>query len=296
MSSTVFDQISSAADHLAINHRRGKYHKPVALVWAIDRAVRRLPRLATAATVRSHLDSLLEQLTGIESNAAWPWLKLANDLGSAWRVDGADPSEDPQVDFVAGWSRSAYLAIEGNPDLAGQLIESTLDRYLDDVRWTVVETLGLTEESGGTLDTVIVAAGIAYDEYLTYSAYICQPDRSFRSIERFGFYRDKHIEPLLPEVLHRQDHVTIDEPTFRRLEASANANEQAVGALVERLLADGSPRIGETQQIFLLSEPGDDRTLDLGTPVAHKGAGAWTQSQRYAASALLRKARSTGDL
>jgi hypothetical protein len=148
MRSTDFDQISAAADHLAINHRRGKYHKPVALVWAIDRAVSGLPRLATAAIVRSQLDSLPEQLTGVESNAAWPWLKLANDLGSAWRVDGADPSEDPPVDFVAGWSRSAYLAIEGNPDLAGQLIENVLDQYLSDVRNTVTESLASDEPAG----------------------------------------------------------------------------------------------------------------------------------------------------
>jgi hypothetical protein len=145
MSSTGIDQISAAADHLAINHRRGKYHKPVALVWAIDRALRGSPRLVAAAAVRSELDPLLEQLNGVKSNAAWPWLKLANDFGSAWSVDGADPSKDPPVDFVAGWSRSAYLVIKENPDRAGQLIESVLDQYLSDVRAAVVETLGLAK-------------------------------------------------------------------------------------------------------------------------------------------------------
>ncbi len=143
---------------------------------------------------------------------------------------------------------------------------------------------------------MIVAAGIAYDEYLAHSAYICQPDRSFRHVQRFGFYRDKHIEPLVPEVLYRQDHVKIERQTVRRLALSGDSNEQAVGTLIERLLADGSPRVGDTQQIFLLSDPGDTRTLDLGESVSHDGASAWTQSQRYAASSLLRKARSTNDL
>ena len=296
MSSADFDQVSAAADHLAINPIRGKYHKPLALVWAIDHAVRGLPRLATATTVRSELDPVLEELTGVESNAAWPWLKLANDLESTWSIGDADPSGDPPADFVAGWSRSGYLAIAENPELARQLIERVLDQYLNDVRETVVETLGLTGDGGGEHDTVIVAAGIAYDEYLKYAAYICQPERSFRHVQRIGFYRDKHIEPLLPEVLYRQDHVTVDEQTAQRLAVSEHSDERAIGDLIRRLLTDGSPRIGDTQQVFLLSEPGDRNTLDLGELVPHQSANAWTQSQRYAASQLLRQARSTDDL
>ena len=143
---------------------------------------------------------------------------------------------------------------------------------------------------------MIVAAGIAYDEYLAYSAYICQTGRSFRPIERFGFYRDKCIEPLLPEVLYRRDHVTIDEDTAERLALSESSDERTIGALIKRLVADDSFRVGDSQQIFLLSDPGDSRTLNLEFPVPHSDAGAWTQSQRYVAAGRLRKARSTDDL
>lgn len=296
MSSNDFEQISAAADHLAINALRGKYHKPVALVWAIDRAVRGLPRLATAASVRSHLDPLLKDLTGVDSNAAWPWLKLANDLGPAWSVDGADRSGDPPADFVAGWSRSGYLAINAGPELAAELIERVVDTYLRDVSAVVSETFGLAGAGGFELDTVVVAAGIAYNEYLAYSAYICQPGRSFRSVQRFGFYRERRIEPLLPEVLFRMDHVAIDGGTAQRLTTSKNSNERVVGALIERLLTDDSPRVGANQQIFLLSGPSDGRTINLGSAVPHNGSNAWTQNQRYAASVLLRKSQSTDDL
>ena len=150
VSSTAFDQIAAAADHLVINPVQGKYHKAVALVWAIDRAMRGLPRLATAATVRSRLDPLLKELTGVDSNAAWPWLKLANDLGSAWVVDGADTSADPPPDFVAGWSRSAYVAISGDQAAAHGLIESVIDAYLGDVAEQVADALGLTREAQST--------------------------------------------------------------------------------------------------------------------------------------------------
>ena len=296
MSSAELERIAAAVEHLAINHQRGTYHKPIALVWAIDRASRGLPRLATAATVRVQLDPLLETLAGAASNAAWPWLELANDLGEAWRVEGADPGKDPPADFVAGWSRSAYVEIAADSDSAQQLIDAVLDRYLSDVRETVVETLRLARGGPDGINTVIVAAADAYDEYLRYSAYICQEDRSFRPVERFGFYRNKRIEPLLPRVLFRRDSVTIDETTAQRLSSSENPDERMVGDLVDHLLTDGSPRAGNVQQVFLLSRPADDDTINLDAPIPHSGPSAWTQGQRYASSEALRSARSTDDL
>ncbi len=297
MSSPELERIAAAAGSLRINHRRGKYHKPVALVWAIDRAVQGLPRLVAASAVRTHLDPLLEELTGVESNAAWPWLKLANDLGpSSWVLDGTDPSGDPPAAFVAGWSRAAYQSLVESPADARRIIESVLDMYLEDVRDLVVSALGLEPAVPGDVDTVIVAASTAYDEYQTYSAYICQPKRSFRSVDQMGFYRDKQIEPLVPRVLYRQDQVLIDQSTADRLQASDDEEERSVGRLVHRLVDDGSPRVGSVQQIFLLSSPDSDETLDLGEPTSHDGPNAWTQGQRYTSSHLLRSARSTDEL
>lgn len=235
-------------------------------------------------------------LTGFESNAAWPWLKLANDLGSSWSLDGADPADDPPVTFVAGWGRDSYLAIARNSSDARRIVESVLDSYLMDVRDVVIDALVLEASSPSDIDTVIVAASSAYEEYQTYSAYICKPGRSFRPVERIGFYRNKQIEPLVPRVMFRRDPVSIDRSTADRLQASRDAMERSIGDLVERLVADGSSRIGEEQQIFLLSDPEADETTDLDAPIVHDGPAAWTQGQRYTSSRLLRSARSTDDL
>ncbi len=296
MSRSEFDRVVAAADQLVINRAGGEYHKPLALIWAIDRALRGLPRLVSASTVRFHLDPLLEELTGVDSNAAWPWLKLANDLGSAWLVDGAHPSGDPPAHFVAGWSRSTYLAIAGRPDGARQLIGTMADKYLRDVYQPVSDALGLEIGAAKAPDTVIVAARQAYDEYLAYSAYICQSGRSFRPVERLGFYRQKRIEPLLPLIEFTEDEVVLDEANARRLEQSEDPAERKIGELIAGLLADGSERLGQVQQVFLLSDPASDATLNLDEPIEHTGPSAWTQGQRYTSGRALRAARTTGDL
>lgn len=296
MRSTELERIASAVVSLKINHRRGKYHKPLALVWAIDRAISGLPRLVEASVVRAQLDPLLEEITGAESNAAWPWLKLANDLGPAWTLAGADPAGDPPSAFVAGWSRSAYQDLVESPNSAKRIVESVLDTHLEDVRDLVVPALGLDLAGRDNVDTVIVAASTAYEEYQMYSAYICQPGRSFRSVDRLGFYRDKQIEPLVPRVLLRRDGVVIDDSMADRLETSADPLDRKVAELIRQLIEDASSRVGDTQQVFLLSEPESDETLDLGSPVAHHASVAWTQSQRYSVSRLLQSARSTNDL
>ena len=296
MNSAELEGIADAAASLKINRYRGRYHKPIALIWAIDRAIRGMPRLATAAVARSSLDPLLEELSGVDSDAAWPWLKLANDLGSAWIVDGADPSADPPATFVAGWSREAYQALAGDPNGARQLIEFVMDTYLGDVTPAVEDALGSYLTYSVDPDTVIVAAKHAYPEYERYSTYICQPERFFRPVDRIGFYRDKQIEALVPRVLGQMDNVMIDLGTADRLHASADTDERRIGELVQRLIDDHSPRAGNMQQIFLLSDPDARETLKLDGPLVHDGNSAWTQSQRYVTSDQLQSSRSTNDL
>jgi len=147
VSEAELERIAGAAEHLKINHNTGAYHKPVALVWALDRAMRGLPRLVAASVVRVELDPLLEELSGAESNAAWPWLKLATDLGPVWVVDGADPAGEPPAEFVAGWSRSAYLSISENPDVAHRVIDGLFDRYLNHASDTVARYLRLEDNA-----------------------------------------------------------------------------------------------------------------------------------------------------
>ena len=52
---------------------------------------------------------------------------------------------------------------------------------------------------------VVVPAGFALDEYLKYSAYICQPDRAFRDCVRMAFYTQNKIDRHIPKILGQEE-------------------------------------------------------------------------------------------
>src|SRR6266581_7142139 len=58
---------------------------------------------------------------------------------------------------------------------------------------------------------VVVAARIALDEYLKYSAYICQPDRAFRDCVRMAFYTQNKIDCHIPKILGQIEAISRDE-------------------------------------------------------------------------------------
>ncbi len=292
----VHSRLATAIEKLTINHNRGPYHKPVALVWALNRAKREQPRLARSTVVRAALDPLLGELTGSGSNAAWPWLKLANDLEGMWTVDGADPSQDPPPRFVAGWSRSTHEALAADSRATAGLVDLVVDRYLDKVRNEIADVLGIAAGGPAVEDTVVVAAKVAYDEYLQYSAYICQANRSFRDIDRFAFYRAKRIEPHIPKILIRMMDVEWTEAEAARLVASANSDDHTVGELMRRVMAEPTGRDEASYQIIVLSGPDDAETIRLAAPLEHRGPSAWAQGQRYASSERMKRAESTNDL
>ena len=61
-------------------------------------------------------------------------------------------------------------------------------------------------------DVLVVAAGkIAVADYVRYSAYICQPERSFRDVERIGFYRHGQIEPFFARIRYRRMNLEFSE-------------------------------------------------------------------------------------
>ena len=58
-------------------------------------------------------------------------------------------------------------------------------------------------------DVVIVAARIAYLEYLDLCAYICQAGRAFRTgLTHMGFYANAAIQVHIPLIRYVEDHVT----------------------------------------------------------------------------------------
>jgi hypothetical protein len=146
------------------------------------------------------------------------------------------------------------------------------------------------------LDTVVVAAGAAWGFYRRHSAYVCQPGRSFRPVERIGFYRHKRIEPRLPEILDRRDHVPFTREHAEELRATGLELDAHLARVILDSLSEGSRHEGDLHEVFLLTSPEDSRTIGLTSPIPHDRPGAWTMGQRYASSSHLVIAKTTRDL
>ncbi len=58
---------------------------------------------------------------------------------------------------------------------------------------------------------VAVAARFALTEYLKYSAYICQPDRTFQPCDHMAFYTQNKIDRHIPTILGQIEAITRDE-------------------------------------------------------------------------------------
>jgi hypothetical protein len=152
---------------------------------------------------------------------------------------------------------------------------------------------GLVGLSG---EVLVVPARSAYEEYLEYSAYICQPGRSFRNVEYMAFYRRRQIEPEVARVTGVRDQVEFSDLFAAQLrkERSSFANELA--SLIERVLRDGIRQPGELFKVMLLSGPDDPATDHLSTPIRHLGRSAWVQGQRYVTLESLQQAETTDQL
>ena len=153
------------------------------------------------------------------------------------------------------------------------------------------ELVRLFEEDGlltSPEDVVIVAAGVAYDLYRRHHLYICQAGRTFRrDIRRIGFYTAKAIQQEIPVILYRRDAVDLSQESAEALMKSAKPVERDAGKALASAIDIGSVEIGGQGQVFLLSAPGDERTLTLPQPIVHAEPSAWTQRQRYIASEVL---------
>ena len=193
------------------------------------------------------------------------------------------------------WFSFGMLADEIDVLLAGQ------DDPISERDGFLLRELRRLFEEDGLLgypeDTVIMAAGRAYPQYLRHAAYWCQAGRSFRPGLRYlGFYSQKTIHPEIARIEWRQDHVPCTREQAAALLGSDDPHEQRAGRLIGGLLAEDLLDRGELQ-FFLLSAASDPDTLCLSSPVRHDARGAWTQNQRYINSeVLLRGAATTAEL
>ncbi len=145
-------------------------------------------------------------------------------------------------------------------------------------------------------DVVVVPAREAYASYLRHHAYVCQPRRSFRSVARVAFYRQKRIEPHVPRVLFVAEEIEFSEAKAKALRQEDAAYSPRLATLIEDLLAERSREETQSYKVMLLSGPDDEETLNLGQPVFHEGRSAWVQNQRYVGVDALEAAKTTADL
>jgi len=153
----------------------------------------------------------------------------------------------------------------------------------------MLESEGLLRDKN---DVVVVAARVAWPEYNDFHAYVCQPDRKFRRVERLGFYSHGRIHPLVPKIIDRHENVLMEKGTY----------PGELGTLVDRLIDTGKRRAGESFEVILLSSPESADTLQLKSEVLNATTSksgkntAFTMGQRYVSSQALLNAKTTADL
>ncbi len=213
---------------------------------------------------------------------------------------------DAQVPLIIGelnqqvGDRIAWISF-GGLTAAIERVSSTL--FSEQTRFLLTELVALFEADGLVRgdDTVIVAARVAWPEYLSTGAYICQPDRFFRSdVRYFGFYAEGAIQPKIATIIDRHPNVVLSTEEAERRQA---AGDKVIAKIIERALTAGTRVEGESYGIFVLTGPDEEgatETLEQGPIVndmmANGRAWGWTLSQRYTSLERLRVARTTSDL
>lgn len=205
--------------------------------------------------------------------------------------DASQPEAIEQVgDDRLAWSSFATLDQAIDEILSdGTEVVSEREAFLLRELQAMLTAEGLV---GSELDTVVVPASKAWDMYHATQAYICQPNRAFRPVERIAFYRKNKIEQLIPRIERVHPEVVID----------PDAHEGRMAQIVQAYLERRPEAEGGTREIFELSAPDDPETLRLDEPIdnglkSKSGRrAAFVQKQRYVASERLRGAKTTTEL
>ena len=143
---------------------------------------------------------------------------------------------------------------------------------------------------------MIVAAKRGYPNYLSSSAYICQPNRSIRAVTYLGFYTHKKIEPQIAKVLERHSEVVFTGREASARESNGDGLGERLAEVIRWLLVHEPESVGSSHDVFLLSGARDEATVQLDAPIKHVDRGGWLQKQRYTNLDRLIAAATTRDL
>lgn len=147
------------------------------------------------------------------------------------------------------------------------------------------------------VDTVIVGGRGAWPLYEKTRAYICQPGRWFRPVERIAFYSDQEVKPDIAKITARRDHVPWTTEHATMLAVSQHREDRKIATVITESLEAGWNQ--GSYQVFLLSAPGDQNHRTLKAAIAHRERGrgsAFVKKQRYVSLHSLEVAATTHDL
>jgi hypothetical protein len=209
----------------------------------------------------------------------------------------SSPPDAEQPDAIAAVNdpRVVWFNFRSLHDAIDAAVSDPTGIVAEQGRFLLRELQALLVEDGlvDSDDVVVVAARFAYPEYLRRGAYVCKPERAFRSaLTHLGFYANSTIQPHVPRIRYREDLVafTDEEAAARR---GGSDNDRLVGEVIVALLDDGTREEGKQYQVFLLSGPEGPDTVRLAQPIANDTVTesgrpwAWTMHQRYASLANL---------
>ena len=181
-----------------------------------------------------------------------------------------------------------------------QIIELASFIDLDAAKWLERRSEAMTvyaQRPVAVEDTVVVAARNAWALYEQVYAYVCQPGRAFRTVDRIAFYAGREIKKDVPKVLHRRDNVEWTPDEADRLRKSDDRFDRKIAQVID--VARTTNWTGGLYQVFLLTRPSDPAHRQLSACLPHGGNGrgsAFTQRERYVSLHSLELAESTEDL
>lgn len=234
--------------------------------------------------LRAHAERLVGEPT------AYLFVLTPDPVQPAWlrNPDRVDPEAATRV----VWFSFAALALA-----IRQVLGDSTRLVSEQTRFLLSELIALFESDGllSADDTVIVAARNAWPEYQRYAAYVCQPQRAFRSDivrdgGRFGFYADGQIMPFIAHIEKYVPTVSFSPDGVQQLR---EAGDDRAADIVESLMSAGTRDLGGSYGIVLLSGQDDPRTVRLKSPIindtitASGRRWAWTLGQRYTQIAKL---------
>ena len=150
---------------------------------------------------------------------------------------------------------------------------------------------------------IVVAARSALDEYKNYSAYICQPNRTFQPGVRMAFYTNNKVYHRVPKFIGRPIEAISAKEIETRTDLS-DAEREMLRTLFKKMIPARSADWSKNKyKIFFLTSHDSSDTLTLPHDIENdltSGNGrrsAFTQGQRYVSLSRLETGpRNTSEL